>query len=111
MVYAIELTDEADEHLKGLTARDRATLVDQIDEKLSHEPLTETRNRKPMRPNPVAPWELRVRDLRVYYEVSDDPAKVVTVRAIGIKIGNRVRIGNQWWEPGLQKPESGHEDA
>jgi hypothetical protein len=36
----------------------------------------------------------------VYYEVSDDPAKVVTVRAIGTKVGNRVRIGDEWWELG-----------
>jgi hypothetical protein len=48
--------------------------------------------------------------LRVYYEVSDDPG-IVTVRAFGVKEGNRVRIGDQWWEPGLQQPEKSHEDA
>jgi len=49
----------------------------------------ETSNRKPMRPNPLAPWELRVQ-LRVYNEVSDDPAPIVTVRVFGIKVRNRV---------------------
>lgn len=111
MAYAIELTPQADQHLKDLTARDRAMLVDRIGRQLVHEPLTETRNRKPMRPNPIAPWELRVGHLRVYYEVSDDPAPVVTVRAIGSKVGNRVRIGDEWWEPRtLTQPERGHED-
>ena len=31
-----------------------------------HQPAVEMRNRKPMRPNPVAPWELRIGNLRVY---------------------------------------------
>ena len=53
-----------------------------------------------MRPNPIAPWELRVGELRVYYEVSEGPPALVTVRAIGLKVRNRVRIGNQWWEFG-----------
>ena len=46
----------------------------------------------------------------MYYEVSDDPVKVVTVRAIGTKVGNKVRIGDEWWEPGKPQPEKGHED-
>lgn len=98
MAYAIEFTAEAEDHFKRLTARQRATLVDRIERQLLHEPGVETRNRKPMRPNPLAPWELRVGALRVYYETNDDPAKVVTVRAIGVKSGNRVRIGDEWWE-------------
>jgi len=48
-----------------------------------------------MRPNPMAPWELRIGDLRVYYEVSDEPQPTVTVLAIGIKERNRVRIGGE----------------
>ena len=52
--------------------------------------LVETRNRKRLRPNPIAPWELRVREMRVFYEV-DEPG-VVTVLAIGMKRGNRLYI-------------------
>ena len=40
------------------------------------------------------PWVLRVGHLRVYYEVRARPA-VVTVRAIGIKERNCVRIGGE----------------
>jgi hypothetical protein len=53
-----------------------------------------------MRPNPRAPWELRIGHLRVYYEVREEPVPLVTVRAIGVKVRNRVRIGGEWWEPG-----------
>jgi mRNA-degrading endonuclease RelE of RelBE toxin-antitoxin system len=104
VAYEIEFTAEADEQFKRLTARDKATLIDQLERQLVHQPGLETRNRKPMRLNRFAPWELRVGHLRVYYEVSDDPAKIVTVRAIGTKVGNRVRIGDEWWEPG--RPQS-----
>jgi mRNA-degrading endonuclease RelE of RelBE toxin-antitoxin system len=55
----------------------------------------ETRNRKPMRPNPLAPWELRIGGLRVYYDVEDEPELVVYIRAIGIKERNTVRIGKE----------------
>ena len=111
VAYVIEFTPEADEHFERFTARERATLVDQLERQLVHQPSVETRNRKPMRPNPIAPWELRIGYLRVYYEVSDDPVKVVTVRALGTKVGNKVRIGDEWWNPGKPQPEKGHEDS
>jgi len=100
VAYRIEFTPEADEHLAGFTARERATLLDRIERQLVSEPAVETRNRKPMRPNPIAPMELRIGRLRVYYEVSEEPAPVVMVRAIGVKVRDRVRIGDQWWQPG-----------
>ena len=48
-----------------------------------------------MRPNPVAPWELRIGDLRVYYEIKNEPYPVVTVLAVGVKERNEVRIGGE----------------
>ena len=47
----------------------------------------------------------------MYYEASEDPALVVTVRAIGVKVRNRVRIGDEWWQPGkVQEAAKSHED-
>jgi len=51
-----------------------------------------------MRPNPVAPWELRIGSLRVYYDVEEEPESVVYVRAVGVKERNRVRIGKEVME-------------
>lgn len=48
-----------------------------------------------MRPNPIAPWELRIGDLRVYYDVEEEPEPVVYIRAVGVKERNRVRIGKE----------------
>ena len=64
--YRIRYSPAAEEHLGRLTARQRAIVLDAVDEQLSHEASVETRNRKPLRANPVAPWELRIGPLRVY---------------------------------------------
>ena len=61
-----------------------------VETQLSREPMVETRNRKRLRPNPLAPWELRIGDFRVFYDV--EQSGVVTVLAIGTKRGNRLRI-------------------
>lgn len=52
-------------------------------------------NWQALRPNPIAPWELRVGDLRVFYEVAATPAWVVHILAVGIKNRNLVTIGGQ----------------
>ena len=95
MAYVIEYSPEAEDHLRRLTTRQQRTVLDTVDRQLVNEPNVETRNRKPMRPNPVAPWELRIGDLRVYYEVKNEPHLVVRVLAIGVKERNEVRIGGE----------------
>ena len=95
MAYVIEYSPDAEDHLRRLTTRRQRSVVDAVDRQLINQPTVETRNRKPMRPNPVAPWELRIGDLRVYYEVRDEPQPTVTVLAIGIKERDRVRIGRE----------------
>jgi mRNA-degrading endonuclease RelE of RelBE toxin-antitoxin system len=91
--YRIEYSPECEDLLRAMTARDRAIVLDAVDQQLAHQPTVETRNRKLMRPNPVAPWELRIGDLRVYYDVSDSPEPVVLLLAVGVKVHNIVRIG------------------
>ena len=95
MAYRIEYSPATDEHLRALTARQRVIVFDAIDEQLVHEPAVETRNRKPMRPNLLAPWELRIGELRVYYEIREAPQNVVTILAIGVKDRDRVVLGGK----------------
>ena len=66
MSYRIDYSPDAEHHLRVLTARQQATVLDTVDKQLRQQPTVETRNRKPMRPNPLAPWELRIGNLRVY---------------------------------------------
>jgi mRNA-degrading endonuclease RelE of RelBE toxin-antitoxin system len=73
---------------------DRNIILDAIKAQLPFEPLTETRNRKPLRLNPLADWELRIRQHRVFYEVDTDTAHVRIV-AVGYKEHNKLFIGGE----------------
>lgn len=95
MAYRIAFAKSVAEHLEFLTAAERSAVLDAIEQRLQISPLVETRNRKPLRPNPVAPWELRVGALRVFYEVAREQSDVVLVLAIGKKARNLLRIAGQ----------------
>ena len=51
---------------------------------LQHEPTTETRNRKRLRPNRLAQWEMRIDDFRVFYDV-DPENELMKIVAVGYK--------------------------
>ena len=97
MPYRIIWYPDTREHFRYLTARQRSIVFDSVEEQLANEPTAETRNRKEMRPNPLASWELRIGDLRVYHDVTEE-SQTVTVIAVGIKRGNRVFIGGEEWQ-------------
>jgi mRNA-degrading endonuclease RelE of RelBE toxin-antitoxin system len=95
MAYEIEFAESVKAHLKSLSARERSIIFQSIEEQLVYEPLVETRNRKLMRPNPLAPWELRIDNLRVFYEVVTADSGIVRILAVGRKEGNQLFIANQ----------------
>ena len=98
MTYRIVWSPEAREHFRHLTARQRATALERMGEQLEHDPDLPTRNRKMMRSNELAVWELRIGDVRVYYDVQGGPGgpePTVQVRAIATKVGNRVYLGGE----------------
>lgn len=98
MVYQIIFSEEAETHLQVLTVRDQRIAIEAIEEQLPYQPNVPTRNRQPMRPNHVATWKLRVGNLRVYYDIEEEPEQVVRVLAIGVKDRNQVRIGDRYLE-------------
>ncbi len=95
MPFEIQFSDDAVEQLRELPSRDRKTVLDALDKHLMHQPAQKTRNRKAMRPNLLATWELRIGKLRVYYDVETEPEPVVRVQAIGIKLRDRVYINRK----------------
>ena len=113
MEFRIEYMPLAVEHLRQCETRDQRRVVDAVDEQLGHQPNMPTRNRKPLRPNDLATWELRIGELRVFYDVllplpigdveNEQPAShgepvnepTVSILAIGVKRGSRLLIGNE----------------
>ncbi|MGH8603564.1 MAG: type II toxin-antitoxin system RelE family toxin [Gammaproteobacteria bacterium] len=95
MAYTIAFAESVKDQLQGLTARRRTAIFDAIERQLVHEPMTETKNRRPLRPNPIAPWELRIGDVRVFYEVAADEPDTVRVLAVGQKKGNTLFVAGK----------------
>jgi mRNA-degrading endonuclease RelE of RelBE toxin-antitoxin system len=94
MPYDILFEPDAVEHLQGFSARAQSTVLDQIEVQLTYQPDMETRNRKRLRPNSLAPWELRIGEIGVFYDVNAD-AGSVRVIAVGRKDGSRLIIGGE----------------
>jgi mRNA-degrading endonuclease RelE of RelBE toxin-antitoxin system len=95
MAFAIIYSPEAVDHLAALSKATQRLVVDQVEKQLTHEPKLPTRKRKLLRPNPIAPWELRLGDIRVFYDVQEKAELLVKVAAVGIKQHNQLSIGKE----------------
>lgn len=76
---------------------DQRRVVESVEGQLRHQPTQETRNRKQLRPNELAEWELRVATFRVFYDV-DEENDIVKIEAIGYKQGNVLFIHGEEYE-------------
>ena len=94
MAFTIEFSPDAHDHLSRLRKWDQRIIVDAVAVHLTHQPEVPTRHRKRLEENPIAPWELRVGDFRVFYDV-DRENELVVVVAIGQKVHDRLRIGDE----------------
>ncbi|MBI3360389.1 MAG: type II toxin-antitoxin system RelE/ParE family toxin [Chloroflexi bacterium] len=96
MAHEIRFTQDARSHLRELSARDRRRVLDRIDASLKNEPKRETHSLKALRPNPLAGYELRIGELRVFFDVKESgDEKAVLILAVGRKKGNELRIGGK----------------
>ena len=90
-MYEIKYASEAVKDLKSLRKVEQEEVLDGVDTQLKHEPAVETRNRKKLRPNDIAEWELRLGKFRVFYNVLEE-IQVVRIEAVGIKKVNLLFI-------------------
>ena len=109
-MYKIRWQEDAIEDMKRMRLRayDVAEIVDAVDEQLTHEAERITKNKKILRPGQRLPfehlepvWQLRVRDFRVFYDVTPPEAEderegegvvheaIVSVRAVRHKPGHK----------------------
>ena len=93
-MFSIEFTSLATEHLNVFRKNQQQLIVSGIEVQLTHEPHVETRNRKKMRPNKVAQWELRIGPFRVFYNLIE-ASGVVSIEAIGLKTGSVLLIAGK----------------
>jgi mRNA interferase RelE/StbE len=108
MKHRLVFARETVGHLRRLSARDQRIVLAAIETQLVHQPAVASRQRKRLRPNPIAPWELRVGDFRIYYDVKVVGEPLVEVVAIGVKNRTEVRIGGKVVK--LEDPGTGSGD-
>jgi mRNA-degrading endonuclease RelE of RelBE toxin-antitoxin system len=92
--YNIEVTEEAKRDLNYYTVAERKIVVSQIRVELEDQPSTETRNRKKLRDNPIATWELRIGKFRIFYEV-EHSRHLVAIVVVGHKEHNNLYVGGK----------------
>jgi len=90
-MFRIELTKGAIEDLRFFKKLEQRFLLKTIERQLRIEPDVQTQNRKPLRPNELARWELRIGTFRVFYDVRTGDG-VVQIKSIGWKEHNRLLI-------------------
>jgi mRNA-degrading endonuclease RelE of RelBE toxin-antitoxin system len=66
MKFEVKLTGSADSDIDVYTAREQRIIFDAISAFLeAMQTCPPTKRRRQLRPNPLAPWELRIGDYRV----------------------------------------------
>ncbi|HWB10585.1 MAG TPA: type II toxin-antitoxin system RelE/ParE family toxin [Pirellulales bacterium] len=91
MPFTVEFTESALDDLAVFAAHEQRRILDRIAIQLPHQPVVETRNRKPLDANALSEWELRVGPFRVFYDVDGTDA-IVKVKAVGRKEHNKLYI-------------------
>ena len=93
-MYEIRFAAGVVKDLRDLRASERRRILDDLQRKLSHEPIRPTKHIKQLR-NLVPPfesvppiWQLRTGDYRVFYDI-DEAEKRVFVRAVRRKPPHR----------------------
>jgi hypothetical protein len=100
--FRLIFAPDAIEHLDQIESKYHSLLRRAIKEQLTYTPAEETRNRKPLEPPApfASSWEIRCgpdHRFPVFYDV-ELASQEVRILAIGIKIRNRLLIGEEEYE-------------
>src|SRR5919201_5340834 len=93
MPFRVILTPSAVVDLDYFTRFEQRLIIDAFKRYLSNDADVESKRRKKLRPNPLAPWELRFGKYRVFYELVD--VATVKIVAIGYKEHNDLFMRGQ----------------
>lgn len=97
MKFAIKLTKVAANQLKKFRKYEQKIIIEGIKKQLGYEPTAWTKNRKPLRRNPLSRWELRIEKYRVFYDVSEE-SETVEIKAVGHKLHNTLFVDGKEFE-------------
>ena len=81
-MFDIRFTEGAMQDLKTFSLAKQKWIVTALELKLEWDATQESRDRKRLRPQPIAEWAMRLGEVRVFYDV-DIANRVVKVEALG----------------------------
>jgi mRNA-degrading endonuclease RelE of RelBE toxin-antitoxin system len=96
-MFRIAFTPSALADIQWFRKYEQKIIFDKIEEQLTHQPNVETRNRKPLRPNQVAEWELRIGKYRVFSDADTD-RNAGEVKLVGSKEGHKLLVRDKEYE-------------
>lgn len=89
MAFTVIIKPRAEGDIQYYRVSEQRVIIDGIKQHLRDEPTVVSKRKKQLRPNQIAPWELRVDIYRVFYEVDKTTVHVVSV---GHKVHNTLYI-------------------
>jgi len=89
MKYQIEIKPGAERDLNYYSAYIQRIIIKAISDKLQKDADVETKKKKKLRRNPIAPWELKIGEYRVFFEIDKE---TVSILAVGHKKHNDLFI-------------------
>ncbi len=96
-MYRIKFTSSARADLIWFRKYDQQQIISAIEKQLLYQPDDHTQQRKRMRPNQIAEWELRSGRYRIFYDINAEDISVSIV-ALGYKQGNVLYIRGKEYE-------------
>jgi mRNA-degrading endonuclease RelE of RelBE toxin-antitoxin system len=90
-MFEVVFTESALDDLHYFKKAAQNIILQAVEQQLTTQPLTETRNRKPLRSNDLFQWEVRVGSHRVFYDI-DEANHQVIIKAVGWKEHNQLFI-------------------
>ena len=89
MTYTIIIKPSAEADIQYYRVNEQRVIISGITTHLSDQPDGANKHKKPLRPNPIAPWELRIDIYRIFYKLE---ATTVLIVAVGHKVHNKLYI-------------------
>lgn len=82
MPYEIELNEDSKRDIQTLRSFERRKVLDAIERHLRHEPARESQSRiKRLRELARPQYRLRVDDIRIFYDITDEVVEIIAVIA------------------------------
>jgi mRNA-degrading endonuclease RelE of RelBE toxin-antitoxin system len=92
MAFTVIIKPGAQGDIQYYRINEQRIIIDGISTHLNDKPDVPTKKKKLLRPNALAPWELKIDIYRIFYHIDGD---IVNIVAVGHKVHNTLYIRGQ----------------